>query len=177
MCVCATRPSVYTYTGLRRRPSVDELIPYIRNDTHTFTLPTRSASILATTRQTNALECATLTYVRYVEDRLEPGELRHTLIREYASTHTVSTAHAQAIAPPTRPPQQFDISNEPSLDASTEYEDIASEYRPRERARERDVAGASDELSKNQEQHQGVRERGAGVSRFLDNAPRPTHRL
>ena len=34
-----------------------------------------------------------------------------------------------------------------------------------------DVAEASKELRRNLEQHQGMRERGVGVSRFLDSVP------
>ena len=80
-----------------------------------------------------------------MEDRLEKDKVRSMLIQEHASSHTVSVAHARAVAPPSRPP---------SLEAGAAYEDIINEYR----TSERNVAEASDELKGNLEQHQGMRE-------------------
>ena len=160
---------MYSYHGLRRRPNFDELITYIQEDKPTITLPTRSASILADTHQMNALEGDTITDLQEMEERLGKGKLRHILFSEYASDHNVPVARARAAVPPSRPPQQFNMASEPSLEAGTAYEDIIHEYRQRQI----DVVEASEELRRNLEQHQGMRERGAEVSRFLDSVPRP----
>ena len=158
---------VYSYGGLRRRPNFDEPITYIQKDKPKITLPNRKAFILANTRQMNALKGDTITDLQEMETRLEEDKLRNMLISEYASVHNVPIAHARAVVPPSRPPQQFNIVSESSLEAGTTYEDIIHEYRQHQI----DVAEASNQLRRNLEQHQGMRERGAGVSRFLDSVP------
>jgi hypothetical protein len=155
------------YDGLRRKPTFDELITSIQRDKPKITLPNRKAFILANTRQMNALKGDTITDLQEMETRLEKDKLRNLLISEYASGHHVSIAEASAVIPPSRPPQQFDIVSEPSLEAGTTYEDIIHEYRQHQI----DVAEAFNQFRRNLEQHQGMRERGAGVSRFLDSVP------
>ena len=60
---------------------------------------------------------------------------------------------------PSRPPLQFNVAREPSLEAGATHEDLLNDYRQREG----DVADASGELRRNLEQRQGMRERGSGV--------------
>ena len=158
---------VYKYGGLRRRPNFDELITYIQTDKPNITLPNRNATTLAATHQMNALKGDTTTDLQEMQTRLDKDKLRNMLISEYASVHNVPVAHARAVVPPSRPPQQFNIASEPDLEGPTAYEDIINGYRQREQ----DVADASKELRRNLEQHQGMRERGAGVSRFYDSVP------
>ena len=64
----------------------------------------------------NALKGDTITDSHEMRERLE--EQRNLLRPDYASGHNVSIAHARAVVRPSRPPQHFNIANEPSLSAS-----------------------------------------------------------
>ena len=112
----------HAYRGLRLRPNVDELIPYTHTDNTRITLPGRTATILYDTHQLNALTSDTITYSQDMEERIE-HKLRNEVPRDYASSNSVSTAHAQAVVSPTCPSQQFDIASEPNLEACTAHED------------------------------------------------------